>query len=203
MSFRKEIKFILHKSKEDNFLKWIQNNGAKLLYKQRNITSIYFDNEMSMMYHDSVEGIVPRKKIRLRKYNQNNNFLFEMKISSTDGRFKKSEKCENFKSLLDRGIVDYQYGLCKPQIIINYNRNYFSYKNFRITLDKDINYLKYYKDNKFSPAFNDDEIVAEVKGIKVDQDFLDQNFPFTSARFSKYCRGVDLINQEKSSSINL
>ena len=33
MSFRKEIKFCLNKSKIHQFLKWIENQGAKKLYE--------------------------------------------------------------------------------------------------------------------------------------------------------------------------
>ena len=44
------------------FLEWIENKGAQKLYDERNISSIYFDNKRFLMYHDSIEGIIPRKK---------------------------------------------------------------------------------------------------------------------------------------------
>ena len=46
------------------------------------------------MYHNSVEGVLPRKKIRIRFYpeNQDNNFYLEKKISSIEGRYKTKEK---------------------------------------------------------------------------------------------------------------
>ena len=40
--------------------------SGKILYPERNINSVYFDNDNLSMYHDSIEGSVPRKKIRIR-----------------------------------------------------------------------------------------------------------------------------------------
>ena len=79
MSFRKEIKFNLNKTNLSKFLSWIDHNGAEKLYDKRIINSIYFDNETLSMYHDSIEGIIPRKKIRMRNYNKDNFFLLEKK----------------------------------------------------------------------------------------------------------------------------
>ena len=193
MSFRKEIKFSLNKSKMHQFLKWIENQGAKKLHEERVINSIYFDNKKFNMYHDSVEGIIPRKKVRLRNYNNENKYLFEKKISSPEGRFKMSKKFFFYDDILSRGISDDQYGVCEPKIIVNYKRSYFSYQNVRITLDKDINYSKFNKDFSSIMKFRDNDFVAEVKGNSLNQDFLDNHFPFITSRFSKYCRGIDMI----------
>ena len=103
----------------------------------------------------------------------------------------------NYKEVLNKGILDDQYGVCEPKIIVNYKRKYFSYKNFRITLDQNISYSKFYRKYDSFNKFFDDELVAEVKGNKLDQDFLDSHFPFITSRFSKYCRGVDMIFNNK------
>ena len=176
MSFRKEIKFNLNKLNLEKFLFWIEKEGAEKLHNKRIVNSIYFDNKKLSMYHDSVEGIIPRKKIRMRNYNKNNEFLFEKKISSQEG------------------LLDSQYGLCKPKIKVSYLRSYFTFKSFRITLDQNINYFKFEKNHSSKFAYKDSEFVAEIKGKNLNQDFLDNYFPFTSIRFSKYCRGIDLIN---------
>ena len=65
MSFRKELKSILIKSKSNLLEKWISENNGKILYPERNINSVYFDNDKLSMYHDSIEGSVPRKKLEL------------------------------------------------------------------------------------------------------------------------------------------
>ncbi len=193
MSFRKEIKFCLNKAKIQEFIEWIQKRGAKKIYQERIINSIYFDNSQLLMYHDSVEGIIPRKKIRLRSYNKKKDYFIEKKISSPEGRFKLSKHFINHYNLFKKGIIDNQYGICKPKIIVSYVRNYFSFKSFRITLDKNIRYSKFNINLNSNIKIKDNEFVAEVKGINLNQDFLDHNFPFISSRFSKYCRGIDLI----------
>ena len=197
MSFRKEIKFNLNKANLKKFLIWIEKEGAEKLHNKRIISSIYFDNGKFSMYHDSVEGIIPRKKIRIRNYNEKSDFLFEKKISSQEGRFKTSKKIFRYDKIIKSGYLDNQYGLCRPKIKITYERSYFAFKSFRITLDQNIDYLKFEKEPNSKFIYKDTEFVVEIKGKNVNQDFLDNYFPFTSIRFSKYCRGIDLINSHK------
>jgi SPX domain protein involved in polyphosphate accumulation len=197
MSFRKEIKFNLNKANLKKFLIWIEKEGAEKLHNKRIISSIYFDNDKFSMYHDSVEGIIPRKKIRIRNYNEKSDFLFEKKISSQEGRFKTSKKIFRYDKIIKSGYLDNQYGLCRPKIKITYERTYFAFKSFRITLDQNIDYLKFEKEPNSKFIYKDTEFVVEIKGKNVNQDFLDNYFPFTSIRFSKYCRGIDLINSHK------
>ena len=63
MSFRKEKKYILNPANTIHFYKWIEDNGCKQIYENRKINSIYFDNLKFQMYHDSNEGVLPRKKL--------------------------------------------------------------------------------------------------------------------------------------------
>ena len=88
MSFRSETKFRL--SYGDKYL--LKSNllslGMKQLYPSRLINSQYFDTEKLQMFFDSEEGIVPRKKIRVRWYHEKHEKNLETKISSIEGRFK-------------------------------------------------------------------------------------------------------------------
>ena len=63
-------------TKENLFLfyNFLLKNKALNLYPSRNINSIYFDNELFQMFYDSEEGVVPRKKIRTRNYNNLTNY---------------------------------------------------------------------------------------------------------------------------------
>ena len=101
MSFRKELKTILSYTKINSFNNWLDDNNGELLFKERNINSIYYDNNNFKMYFDSIEGTVPRKKIRVRNYNDKLKFNtkennLELKISSVEGRFKTSKKISSF-----------------------------------------------------------------------------------------------------------
>ena len=81
MSFRKEIKSTLNDGKISILIKWIFKNNGKVLFPERVVNSIYFDNKNLNMYSESVEGVLPRKKIRLRFYNDDpKNIILENKI---------------------------------------------------------------------------------------------------------------------------
>ena len=91
----------------------------KLLHKTRKVNSLYFDNHELEMYHHSEEGVSPRKKVRIRWYNDEVKFTFEKKISSIEGRFKTTESLENLNSLEDmltHKPFDNQYGLLLPSL---------------------------------------------------------------------------------------
>ena len=65
---RIEQKIELNKSNYLDLLKWMKFKGAKVLYPERIICSRYFDNKNMQMYYETIEGIVPRQKIRIRTY---------------------------------------------------------------------------------------------------------------------------------------
>ena len=74
MSLRIEEKISFNHFNVFEFKKWLFSKGAKILHPTRIINSIYFDNKLRM-YDDSIEGTVPRKKIRIRTYETKNFFL--------------------------------------------------------------------------------------------------------------------------------
>ncbi len=191
MSFRIEEKILVNEN--DNFLvkKFLKLNSAKKLYNSRVVKSLYFDNNSFDMFQNSEEGIVPRKKIRIRSYPKfNNKFFLEIKISSVEGRFKKSNEISETQclELIKNGIFDKQYGHCKPKIYVKYLREYYVMKNTRITYDKDIEYLNVQQ----RILGKENSRVLELKPNKdknTDELFLD--FPFSRIRYSKYCFGIN------------
>ena len=108
MSFRSETKFRL--SYGDHYL--LKSNllslGMKQLYPNRFINSQYFDTEKLQMFFDSEEGILPRKKVRIRWYHEKQEKKLEIKVSSVEGRFKIKKK---YESVLNKQYVyDDLYG---------------------------------------------------------------------------------------------
>ena len=120
MSFRLEKKFTLDTRKYDEFIRYINTIDAKKIYNSRKVFSTYFENDFFSSFKQSEEGVVPRKKIRIRSYNTNDHSVvskLEIKISAEDSRFKKVEKIKSkhqIEKLLNRGLLDRNYGLCKP-----------------------------------------------------------------------------------------
>ena len=189
MSFRSETKFRL--SYGDHYL--LKSNllslGMKQLYPNRFINSQYFDTEKLQMFFDSEEGIVPRKKVRIRWYHEKQEKKLETKISSVEGRFKIRKKYES--DLNKQYVYDDLYGKIFPSIIVNYKREYYKFKDLRLTFDSSINYTN--SRNQNIKKFNDKETVLEVKTNHLNPyDYISQFINCPISRFSKYSRGIQL-----------
>ena len=63
--FRIENKYKIELNKLDELYKFLNDNKAEVLFPKRFIKSIYFDNNSYSSYFNSLEGIVPRKKLDL------------------------------------------------------------------------------------------------------------------------------------------
>ena len=192
MSFRKEKKYKLTVSDQNILKNKLINKGMKLLYPIRQVNSIYFDTINLDFYLNSEEGVLPRKKIRLRWYDKDiEKISKETKVSSIEGRFKTSEPflyTENiFKSNFQ--LLDNEFGILKPQIQITYNREYFFLNDLRITFDSNIQYINITSLN--SQEIKDKECVMEIKvNFETDDDYIEKIIEYPTSRFSKYSRSI-------------
>ena len=194
MSFRIEKKIFIKKEQLIEFKKFLFKKNIKQIYKPRIVESIYFDNCDKKIYFDSLEGLSPRKKIRIRYYPEKKikEYSLEYKISSVEGRFKKNNKIslDHFNYLLNFGIFDNRYGICKPNLVVSYIREYFAKDDVRVTFDANITYNLFKKNTKK----NDHNIIVELKtSINKNLDHLIKEFPFQEIRFSKYCNGIEIL----------
>ena len=194
MSFRIEEKLLIGTDQILEFKDFLMSKSAKQIYHPRIIKSLYFENSHNEMYEDSIEGITPRKKIRVRNYpeDKNSTLYLEFKISSVEGRFKtrKIIDNENFSQIKKIGINDNQYGLCKPLINVVYRREYYQMKDTRISIDEDIKFSLYSGRN----LGRERSSIVEIKAsINKDLDDLVNDFSFQRIRFSKYCIGFEKI----------
>ena len=192
MSFRKEKKYRLSNYDLVLLKKILIQAGLKTLYPSRIIFSEYLDTDNLQMFLDSEEGVLPRKKIRIRWYDNSKEKNLETKISSTEGRFKLSKKYLNNYNL--KNMLDPVYGKIYPSIIIKYLREYYFLNNLRITIDTKILYNDVRK-NGTSNA-QDRENVLEVKANnEISDDYIAKIIPYPTSRFSKYCRGVSFLGR--------
>ena len=195
MSFRIEEKLFFKSENIFEFRKFLSKESAKTLYTKRVIKSLYFDNLKLDMYKDSIEGSVPRKKIRVRNYPNadDKNYYLETKISSVEGRFKtrKIITKDEFEDLKKRGILDNIYGTCLPNLYVTYEREYAKINDVRISIDKNISYENFLTNQVYS----DSNSIVELKtSIRKNLDDLIKTFPFQKIRFSKYCSAVEKLN---------
>ena len=200
MTFRIERKLHLDNKNIFELKNIFSNQGFKRIFPNRIIFSCYLDTIDYQMYKDSVEGTVPRKKIRLRSYNKlfKEKVYLEIKINSVEGRYKTVTEVSNYKDIFDRGYFDQDYGICYPKLLVKYKRSYFKKDNVRLTIDKEVKFSKFYKDlkNNFSSFENYDcaelkcNNIYELSKIELDQLQIIRN--------SKYCNGINEILKEKN-----
>ena len=195
MSFRLEDKLLRNPGNLSHFYEFLNKQSAIKLFQKRIIKSLYFDNQNLQMYKDSIEGTVPRKKIRIRQYPnfKDENYYFEMKTSSVEGRFKTREIIdeEKFLFLQKYGYLDKTYGNCLPNFYVTYEREYSKIKDVRISIDKNIVYTNFLTNKNFK----DNKSIVELKtSINKNLDDLTKMFPFQKIRFSKYCFAVESLN---------
>lgn len=190
MSFRIEEKIVLTTNELFRLCERLRYEGMRSLHPTRIIHSTYFDSRSNGMFTESEEGSLPRKKLRIRTYDQNDLIAhLETKISSVEGRFKTTNKItiNHHNQLLKKGIVDSLYGLCRPKVEVSYSRKYFHFEGVRITFDTNIRYKKFN-----SAIFAMDSLnVMEIKAsVGTHQDFLAKLCMEPRRRFSKFSRAV-------------
>lgn len=153
------------------------------------VRSIYFDSSNYDYYHEKIEGIKIRKKLRIRSYDtQADNNLVFLEIKNKYDNFIDKNRApllyHDLKNLLETKSVEtytltnngyansindgkkffhhiYKSGL-KPIILIVYDREAFFSKfdnNLRITFDKNIRFFEY---PKIENLYRDEELEIAI-----------------------------------------
>lgn len=197
MSRRIENKYQLTKSEFLLLQYELEMLGMEEMHPERLVKSCYFDTNNLTLFHQSEEGTLPRKKIRVRWYNNLLKFQKELKISSLEGRFKTTEilhQISDIHEVYDLRILERDYGMLVPKIVISYRRNYYKYHNLRITFDHAINFENAASDAAF--CMPEPFCVMEVKApVSVSEAYIQDLIPLSTSRFSKYCRGIKAIGR--------
>ncbi len=157
------------------------NKDGKYLIK-----SLYFDDHNSNFYYEKLDGVLYRKKFRIRTYNNDENFIrLEKKVKHNNLTAKEQTLITrdiynkilkgNYngiksKGLLEEFLLDIKTLALIPSIIVSYHRTAFIYpvSDVRITFDEDIRSGRYnyslFDNNKITYKVDeDDKIVMEVK----------------------------------------
>ncbi len=195
MSFRIEEKIPISFFEGTQLIERLRVEGLVNLFPKRKIVSDYFDNQKFDLYRDSEEGLLPRKKIRIRYYPDSDNiFLFEKKISSIEGRYKvSSDLTHTSRNTMNKnGFLDNEYGILYPVTQISYIREYYLYKGIRLTMDSGIMYQDL---NSISNSFAEETGVIELKASAgTSLDYLISLIQERRRRFSKYCNAIKYLN---------
>ena len=195
MSFRIEEKIPVTPSQTISALSAIVAKGAKPLFPDRLISSCYFDTRNYTLFNESEEGVLPRRKVRLRHYPESDQdtFSLETKISSVEGRFKFSEVMSGTAAIRAQtaGLIRQNYGMLKPAVWVTYRRSYYELQGIRLTFDREIVYKK---TGAGSRSAHERSNVIELKAPhNTPRDMLLDLFEQSRQRFSKYSNAVKLL----------
>ncbi len=222
--YRSENKFIISpaiakelKCKLKTILEYDPNADENGVYI---IKSLYFDDLDNSAYYEKLDGILYRKKYRIRIYNnddkvinlerkyKHNNLtskdqmLISKEIYSKiiDGNIDDIDISED--NLLSQFIAESKIKNLVPSVTVEYKRNVFIYplSNVRITIDEGIksgryNYDLFESDTPEYRIMNPNEVVLEVKYDNFLPEHIEkilESVPLYRQAVSKFaiCRGI-------------
>ena len=193
--YRHEIKFIISKQmslilKQRLALAMNVDKNSVNLDNTYFIRSLYFDDINSTAYYEKIDGVLYRKKYRIRIYNNDSSFIrLERKwkhnnMTSKDQLKISKENCINLltnqfdnidkellnNSLMKEFITDIKVFGLKTSVIVDYKRLAYTYhiSEVRITFDERIK-SGLYNCNLFNmnrityDVIDNNEVVLEVK----------------------------------------
>lgn len=191
MKYRHELKYIISATQAEilkqrlSLVMEVDQNSVNSDHTYR-IRSLYFDDIFSKSYYEKLDGVLYRKKYRIRIYNQDDQFIrLECKykhnnLTSKEQAIITKELCFNLMNqqtdfTTDNPFVNRFLGEMKakhliPSVIVDYKRLAFTYpiSDVRITFDSHIQSGKYNYDlfDYTKPLFDVIEnniVVLEVK----------------------------------------
>ena len=184
---RIEEKLVFPNSEKGKYLNKFFSDGFEYIFPLRQITSIYYENINFDIYKDSLEGVVPRKKIRIRE--KFDNLYLEEKIKLPDGKYKTSKKINDIPNV----IHDKSYGIVKKICKITYSRSYLSNGKIRLTLDSDLKFENLINRYVFNMNNN---IILEYKildDFSSSENYINSHKELNSFKFSKYEQAISKV----------
>lgn len=194
---RKEYKFIFNNHELEKFRIFLNSKENKL-FNDRIIKSLYMDTIDFKLYKLSNENDVGKYKVRFRQYNNEHDIYHEIKLNTQEGKQKKILKQNKFTNLDEIDQIVYKNLVLVPAIKISYKRSYFSFKNVRITIDKNLQFESTknhsMSKNKFISKLN----IVEYKILHQQYPDIESYFFQNPVSFSKYNYGIEnLYNFKK------
>ena len=193
--YRHELKFKISNSAAEV----LKQKLSLILKKDKNayysdgsylIKSLYFDDLDSSSYYEKMDGVLYRKKYRIRMYNDVDTFIrLEKKMKHNNYTAKeqmliskdiyskilygKIDEIENPDGLLLEFITNYKNKGLVPSIVVEYHRTAFTYpiSDVRITFDSNIQSSLYNYDlfNTSYPRYIVDEPGKQVLEVKFNE----------------------------------
>lgn len=210
-TYRYERKFILPKNYSVDSIESVlikSRFSFTKQYEDRYVNSIYFDNKNLDSVKENLDGVVSKKKIRLRWYGSHNliqNPRLEVKLKMGYLNTKKIFELKNFKiKFSENNLNNINSILLKKYNFLNnykivtsthYIRKYFIsiINNIRATIDTDIFYKKLRQLNNFNLNNKDSRPILELKYKTADDDYVRTNLKNLTLRFSKNSKYINSL----------
>ena len=193
--YRHELKFKISNSAAEVLkqkLSLILGKDKNAYYEDGSylIKSLYFDDRDSSSYYEKMDGVLYRKKYRIRMYNdvdtfirlekkmKHNNYTAKEQMLISKGIYSKIlngkiDEIENPDGLLLEFITNYKNKGLVPSIVVEYHRTAFTYpiSDVRITFDSNIQSSLYNYDlfNTSYPRYIVDEPGKQVLEVKFNE----------------------------------
>ena len=214
---RYERKFPFQTSNLELMKAQIIQYGFFEAYKNRSVTSVYYDTQDFYLYNISEYGIENREKKRIRWYNNSDDMQIEYKQKKSElgNKFIKEKNlndCElinlnlvgiNDIKMLSKKIPSKLDSIYFPNVGVSYKRKYLESicKRVRITMDYDISFSRVFKTKENLSIQNwipSENAVLEIKyesnilnvDLLINKFIVDFDLQFN--RFSKYCQAVKI-----------
>ena len=188
------------------------------VYNQRYINNIYFDTHDHKSYHDSVDGVSERVKVRIRWYGELFNYIekpvleikekngllgykrtFILNSFSMDKDINKQSITNVIKESNIPGNVKFEISNMSPILMNRYIRSYFlsSDGRYRITIDSNMVFYDMLTAHRLVQGKTGElNIIVELKYNYVNGHFVDNitnHFPFRMTKSSKYVTAFGYI----------
>ena len=154
------------------------------------IKSLYFDDRDSKSYYEKMDGVLYRKKYRIRIYNNDDSFIRLEKKMKHDNMTAKEQmliskdiyskilegkynEIDNTKGLLQEFVANAKNKGLIPSIVVAYHRTAYTYpiSDVRITFDSNIQSGLYTYDlfETENTMYNVDEVGKQVLEVKFNE----------------------------------
>lgn len=219
--YRYERKFFVDQLDAKQAINLIKRHPAMFseIYPPRYINNIYLDSPLMENYHDNIDGLMERRKARIRWYHQLYRYVdepvLEFKIKSGLMGTKAQYPFppfpfgvgfnERFLKTIIRGAsfppdAKSQLLRVEPVLVNRYLRWYFATpdQKFRLTVDTG---LTFYHVSKFANRFKQKQIDRRAIVVELKYQFEDDpqaahialGLPFRMTRSSKYVQGIEKV----------
>ncbi|WFS61819.1 polyphosphate polymerase domain-containing protein [Pseudodesulfovibrio thermohalotolerans] len=186
--------------------------GFREIYAERNVLNVYFDTPMFRFYHENVQGVADRKKVRIRWYADgplSGKCRLEIKRKSglVGAKNVYPLTLENgdvmgFRFLEELPLPDdvrFELSELRPTLFNKYKRRYFLSADgrFRMTIDHSLHYSHPSVLSRGACMGSPDRMaVLELKyahEADCDAAYVTSDIPLQLSRKSKYVTGISTV----------